>query len=61
MNKLMGAIDANPSFRNDLQTLASQLKIQTDGTDRNGLKKCSEAFVTKATCYSQTLSVKFTK
>lgn len=44
VNKLMGAIDANPSFRNDLQTLASQLKIQADGTDRNRLEKVLRSF-----------------
>ena len=44
VNKLMGAIDTNPSFRNDLQTLASQLKIQTDGTDRNRLEKVLKSF-----------------
>lgn len=44
VNKLMAAIDANPSFRNDLQTLASQLKIQGDGTDRNRLEKVLKNF-----------------
>ncbi len=44
VNKMMGAIDANPSFRNDLQTLASQLKIQADGTDRNRLEKVLKNF-----------------
>lgn len=44
VNKLMGAIDANPTYRNDLQSLASQLKIQTDGTDRNRLEKVLRSF-----------------
>ena len=44
VNKLMGAIDSNPSFRNDLQTLASQLKIQADGTDRNRLERVLKNF-----------------
>jgi hypothetical protein len=44
VNKLMGAIDANPSFRNDLQTLAIQLKIQADGTDRTRLEKVLKSF-----------------
>lgn len=44
VNKLMGAIDANPSFRNDLQTLAIQLKIQTDGADRTRLEKVIKSF-----------------
>jgi len=39
-NKLMAAIDANPSFRNDLQSLATQLKgISADGSDRGRLDK----------------------
>lgn len=39
-NKLMAAIDTNPSFRNDLQSLATQLKgISADGTDRGRLDK----------------------
>jgi len=38
-NKLMAVIDANPSFRNDLQAIAIQLKIQADGTDRTRLEK----------------------
>ena len=44
VNKLMGAIDANPTYRNDLQSLAIQLKIQTDGTDRNRLEKVLRSF-----------------
>ncbi len=44
VNKLMAAIDANPSFRNDLQTLATQLKIQADGTDRTRLEKVLKNF-----------------
>ena len=44
VNKLMGAIDANPSFRSDLQTLASQLKLQADGTDRTRLDKVLKSF-----------------
>lgn len=44
LNKLMAAIDANPSFRNDLQTLASQLKVQADGTDRTRLEKVLRSF-----------------
>jgi hypothetical protein len=43
VNKLMGAIDANPSFRNDLQSLANQIKIQAD-TDRNRLEKVLKNF-----------------
>ena len=39
VNKLMAAIDSNPSFRSDLQTLAIQLKVSGDGTDRNRLEK----------------------
>lgn len=44
VNKLMGAIDANPTYRTDLQMLASQLKIQADGTDRNRLEKVLKVF-----------------
>ncbi|MGV8894072.1 MAG: condensin complex protein MksE [Burkholderiaceae bacterium] len=44
VNKLMAAIDANPSFRNDLQTLATQLKVQADGTDRTRLEKVLKSF-----------------
>ena len=44
VNKLMAAIDANPSFRNDLQTLAGQLKVQADGTDRTRLDKVLKSF-----------------
>lgn len=44
VNKLMGAIDANPSFRNDLQTLAIQLKVPADGTDRTRLDKVLKSF-----------------
>lgn len=44
VNKLMAAIDANPSFRNDLQTLATQIKIQADGTDRTRLEKVLKNF-----------------
>ena len=44
VNKLMGAIDANPSFRNDLQTLAIQLKVPADGTDRTRLEKVLKSF-----------------
>lgn len=44
VNRLMAAIDENPSFRNDLQTLAIQLKIQTDGTDRARLEKVLKSF-----------------
>lgn len=44
VNKLMAAIDANPSFRNDLQTLAIQLKVQADGTDRTRLEKVLKSF-----------------
>ena len=40
----MAAIDANPSFRNDLQTLAGQLKVQADGTDRTRLDKVLRSF-----------------
>ena len=43
-HKLMAAIDANPSFRNDLQTLASQLKVSADGTDRTRLDKVLKSF-----------------
>ena len=39
-NKLMAAIDSNPSFRNDLQSLATQLKgVSADGSDRGRLDK----------------------
>ncbi|MBC7489058.1 MAG: hypothetical protein H7240_02630 [Glaciimonas sp.] len=44
VNKLMGAIDANPGLRNDLQTLASQLKIRAGGMDRNWLEKVLKSF-----------------
>ena len=47
VNKLMAAIDANPSFRNDLQTLAGQLKVQADGTDRTRLEKVLRSFQDK--------------
>lgn len=44
-NKLMAAIDTNPSFRNDLQSLATQLKgISADGTDRGRLDKVLRRF-----------------
>jgi hypothetical protein len=44
-NKLMAAIDTNPSFRNDLQSLATQLKgISADGTDRGRLEKVLRRF-----------------
>lgn len=44
VNKLMGVIDANPSFRNELQTLAIQLKVPADGTDRTRLDKILKTF-----------------
>lgn len=44
VNKLMGAIDANPSFRNDLQMLAIQLRVPADGTDRTRLDKVLKSF-----------------
>ena len=44
VNKLMAAIDSNPSFRSDLQTLAIQLKVSGDGTDRNRLEKVLRVF-----------------
>ena len=44
VNKLMAAIDVNPSFRSDLQTLAGQLKVQADGTDRTRLDKVLKSF-----------------
>jgi len=44
VNKLMAAIDSNPSFRSDLQTLAMQLKVSGDGTDRNRLEKVLRVF-----------------
>lgn len=44
-NKLMAAIDTNPSFRNDLQSLTTQLKgISADGTDRGRLDKVLRRF-----------------
>lgn len=43
-NKLMGVIDANPGFRNDLQALAIQLKVPADGTDRTRLERVLRGF-----------------
>lgn len=38
-NRLMAAIDENPSLRNELQTLVNLSKTSSDGTLRNALQK----------------------
>lgn len=43
-NRLMGSVDANPSLRNELQTLAAQLKLSGDGTDRVRLERVLKTF-----------------
>lgn len=42
-NQIMTIIDGNPSFRNELQSLANQAKL-TDSTDRSRLNKLLELF-----------------
>lgn len=45
VNKLMSVIDANPSFRNELQSLLNQIKGKSsDGTDHQRLNKVLSYF-----------------
>ncbi len=50
-SKLMAAIDASPSFRNELQTLAILVSPSNDGTDRARLTKVFKYFVTRGYLY----------
>jgi len=50
-SKLMAAIDASPSFRNELQSLATMLSPSNDGTDRARLTKILKYFVSHGYLY----------
>lgn len=50
-SKLMASIDANPSFRSELQTLAILVSPTNDGTDRARLAKVLKYFVGRGYLY----------